>query len=79
MVAAAVSILTLVKNADLVTIEAIEAVLGAHPDIPVTVLRGGIAAALRKSLPQRTMLETDGLVLGKEESGRPYHHQHHKT
>ena len=79
MVAAPVTILALVKDAYLVAIEAVKAMLGTHPDISNAVLRGGIAASLRKTLAQRAMLEPDRLVLGEAISAGPQNQQNHKA
>ena len=46
MIAAAVAIIALVKNAYLVAVEPVEAMLGSQPYETVLILRGGIAAAL---------------------------------
>lgn len=79
MVAAAIAIIALVKNAYLVPVETVKAILRAHPDKSIPVLRNGIAAALREALPQRAMLEPDGLVLREGVCERPNHYQNHET
>ena len=71
MTAAAVAIFSLVKNADFVAIEAIEATLGAHPDKSVFVVRDSITTSLRKSLPDGAMVEPYGLVLSNKPGCRP--------